>query len=574
MPQYFKNTALLLCKSYRLALSGAADQDDVNNWIALGRGALVEAEKLAQLRPELTDLSVADRQKLQAAIALIKSVLRLLSEHRVAVVGAGLQASENGLQASENGPSVSWDDVESAFENRIKTGVITNHRHLDLLKFMKDAKQEFIKKVSEILKEPLKVNTVLAAEYAIVKNGEETIEIKYFNTKTAAIYSTTDLNEWFVMNVQNPIDTDMEEFQERESGWTLKSILNLVVNIYKFNPMRGSSYIDLPPFIKNKKACINVENQDDECFKWAILSALHPAKKNANRVVSYVPHQNDLNFKGIDFPVDPRKVSKFEKQNDISVNVYYLKKKGNVFDVLPRHLTTDKKEKHINLLLIENNYVDEDEDDSVLDDDVNIDFKFHYVWLKNLSRLCSKQLSSRNHKTFICDRCLHYFRTEEKLMKHVIDCEAMNKCKITLPSVKNNTLEFTNFGFKNRVPFVIYADFECILKPVIDDERAYQHHVPFSVGYYIKCSYNESLSEYKSYRQENEQAESPAKWFVQSLHSLAVKLNDSYKNPKPMNNLTSHEKNMFDKARLCHICEKPFAKNDMRVRDHCHFTGK
>ena len=46
----------------------------------------------------------------------------------------------------------------------------------------------------------------------------------------------------------------------------------------------------------------------------------------------------------------------------------------------------------------------------------------------------------------------------------------VNKCKITLPSVKNNTLEFTNFGFKNRVPFVIYADFECVLKPVIDDE--------------------------------------------------------------------------------------------------------
>ena len=143
----------MLCKSYRLALSGAADQDDVNNWIALGRKALVEAEQLTQRRLEVTGLTVADRQKLQAAIALIKSILRLLSEHRVAVVGAGLQANENG-------PSVSWDDIESAFENRIKTGFITNRRHLDLLKFMKDAKQEFIEKVREILKEPLKVNTV------------------------------------------------------------------------------------------------------------------------------------------------------------------------------------------------------------------------------------------------------------------------------------------------------------------------------------------------------------------------------------------------------------------------------
>ena len=119
----------------------------MNNWIALGLDALVKAEILVQLRPELTDLTVADRQKFQAAIAIIKSVLCLLSEHHV---GAGLQASENG-------PSVSWDDVESAFENRIKTGVITNRRHLDLLKFMKDAKQEFIEKVREILKEPLKV---------------------------------------------------------------------------------------------------------------------------------------------------------------------------------------------------------------------------------------------------------------------------------------------------------------------------------------------------------------------------------------------------------------------------------
>ena len=59
-----------------------------------------------------------------------------------------------------------------------------------------------------------------------------------------------------------------------------------------------------------------------------------------------------------------------------------------------------------------------------------------------------------------------------------------------------------------------------------------------------------------------------------SLHSLAVTLNDSYKNPKPMNNLTSFEEIIFNRARLCHICEKPFTKEDKRVRDHCHFTGK
>ena len=175
--------------------------------------------------------------------------------------------------------------------------------------------------------------------------------------------------------------------------------------------MRGSSYIDFPPFIKNKKAYINVENQGEECSKWAILSALYPARFISNRVTNYVPYKNDLHFKGIDFPVDPRKVSKFEKQNDVSVNMYYLKKKGKAFNILPRYFTADKREKHVNLLLTENNYVDEDEEGSTIDDgnDDDIEFKFHSLGIQNLSRLYSKQLSSRNHKTFICDRCLQLF---------------------------------------------------------------------------------------------------------------------------------------------------------------------
>ena len=48
----------------------------------------------------------------------------------------------------------------------------------------------------------LKVNTVLAAEYVIVKDDVEKTDIKYFNTKSHAIYSTTDLDEWFEIHVR------------------------------------------------------------------------------------------------------------------------------------------------------------------------------------------------------------------------------------------------------------------------------------------------------------------------------------------------------------------------------------
>ena len=146
----------------------------------------------ALLKVQNSKLVCVDKQKLQAGIAFINSVLHRSSERRV---GAGL----NENNPAKNNPAVVWDDVQSAFENRIKTGVITNRRHLDLLAFMKDAKKQFIVKVTEALEEfprnALKVNTVLAAEYIIMKDDEETVDIKYFNTKTAPIYSTTDLNE-------------------------------------------------------------------------------------------------------------------------------------------------------------------------------------------------------------------------------------------------------------------------------------------------------------------------------------------------------------------------------------------
>ena len=41
-----------------------------------------------------------------------------------------------------------------------------------------------------------------------------------------------------------------------------------------------------------------------------------------------------------------------------------------------------------------------------------------------------------------------------------------------------------------------------------------------------------------------------------------------------MVNLTFEEIEKFNSATNCHICEKPFAPEDTRVRDHCHLTGR
>ena len=41
----------------------------------------------------------------------------------------------------------------------------------------------------------------------------------------------------------------------------------------------------------------------------------------------------------------------------------------------------------------------------------------------------------------------------------------------------------------------------------------------------------------------------------------------------PTDPLTRKQWKKYKKANKCHICYKPFALRDPKVRDHCHYTG-
>ncbi|KAL4083434.1 hypothetical protein QTP88_028750 [Uroleucon formosanum] len=133
-------------------------------------------------------------------------------------------------------------------------------------------------------KKNLKVNIMFLAIYKRGTN-EENMEYKECNFKTTNKILTTnsDLNVYYT-NEKIKIVNEIEEFVMKNSQWRLHQILSLGININKYVPFKGSSYIPLPKHIGDKKAIINVQNKDDKCFLWAILSALHPVEKNPQRV--------------------------------------------------------------------------------------------------------------------------------------------------------------------------------------------------------------------------------------------------------------------------------------------------
>ena len=59
-------------------------------------------------------------------------------------------------------------------------------------------------------------------------------------------------------------------------------------------------YMKTPEWVPTK-CIVNVQNDDEECFKWAVLAAMFPVKENAYRVSKYKPLQDKLNFNGISY---------------------------------------------------------------------------------------------------------------------------------------------------------------------------------------------------------------------------------------------------------------------------------
>ena len=114
--------------------------------------------------------------------------------------------------------------------------------------------------------------------------------------------------------------------------------------------MRGSSFILLPGFIKRKNAIINMENKDDKCFLWCVLRYLHPREKNASRINDLRDYENDLNFKGINFPVTVKDITKFENQNpDLpGINVFSVNDNNKIY---PLRINQKDCQKTIDLFL-------------------------------------------------------------------------------------------------------------------------------------------------------------------------------------------------------------------------------
>ena len=121
----------------------------------------------------------------------------------------------------------------------------------------------------------------------------------------------------------------------------------------------------------------------------------------------------------------------------------------------------------------------------------------HYSLVKRLTALLHDQNRYNESKHF-CERCLHGYSRRDLLERHKPECKGLLKTptRTETPKQDENKMAFKNFHKQMKAPYVVYADFECILRKMStcepDSRKSFtmktEKHEPCDFSYVIARS--------------------------------------------------------------------------------------
>ena len=377
-------------------------------------------------------------------------------------------------------------DEQSAFKNYASSYAINDIKvrgikALQYLKYQDYRMKEYLKKHKGM--------KVILQSFGTFKSKKTDEELRHMiksrryeitnEDEIPNVHRVSDGTEHRVSDGQDGQEFQMDKMELSESGLVIKQIDKLKFNMDKYNPTRGGKFIALPKWVSDKKACINIQNEDNKCFLFAVQCGVYniSSKDHPQRMYHYKKVVDDLNWNGVNFPTSNIDIDTFEENNKekVSVNVYYVNpEEGKQSILLYRKSKAQKATHQISLLKLQ------DGDD------------YHFVCIKDYNRLMGSQTSKDKSKKYHCFHCQHGFQSEQLLNQHnEKGCMAVEGQQIEMPS-EDGFMVFKNHSKKLKAPFVIYADFECLTTRIgtvstkqLNTDK-YQHHRP--CGFMITLS--------------------------------------------------------------------------------------
>ena len=401
---------------------------------------------------------------------------------------------------------------------------------------------------------------------SVGQEGEQALEV---------IRAEGDIEE-AVADMNDRVISALQRYTENGSGFEFLNSRRLEVNYshYAMGVTRtapivisGGNWIPLPEWLLGRRVWNPKNRQDDKCFVWALL-----AKKyfnfNDDNINRMKPHEAEVKLPpNTQFPViaSKRFFQKVEELNDFSFSIFALGNKK--FDVHPLYVTKEKKETHYRIGLV-SGFI---RGKGIVD---------HFVYIDSLSALQERR---GRFTALLCERCLSHHTTEQGLMNHEKACGSHEPTRVTVPKPgdKKQTIQFTQWKYLCKADFVVYADFEALLKPTGDDD-VYNKHKPISWAYYIACKYDDHkyhegagglpLGEIRSYC-----GEDAIHAFMESLAEDAEICEDLTNSNMPLH-WREGERERYEQETKCHICTEQIIDRGegglAKVADHDHVTGE
>ena len=432
--------------------------------------------------------------------------------------------------------------TKKAMNGTVQKWFIDGSEYLDPDVFLYDTTDE-VKKLVDSFNWPKKVHMNLSCILSKEDPRTGAEEEDMFGSRSGTHAITVQLGDKYD-EMKEKMKENLSKFQKNGSGWRLKSIIGLEISIDKFDPLSGSGYSKLPPFITKKKAVINMMNKECEkkcgecdqckeskmCFKWAVTRALNPVDRNSERITKELREQaKKYKWEEITFPMKVKNICVWERNNDIGVNVFG-------YDEDAEKLYTIRIAELKNPISTINLYLHDDN---------------HYCVIKDLGRLVSAQLSKKNHGKDICLRCLNAFgrltkkeRQEDPERKSLLElheeiCSGQKLQRSVYPN-PGDTIKFRNYERQHDVPFVVYADFECFVNPLETEEKdptqshttKYQSDVPSGFCYTFKSDHEDIFPTKTVLRTASYEGEDMGKLFVKTLTEDLRPIYKILKNPK------------------------------------------
>ena len=167
-----------------------------------------------------------------------------------------------------------------------------------------------------------KFTTTLVLLFKKIESKDKTkFDNFYSSSEAEIIINESDIDDVF-QSIYTTVITNIQNSLGKGLGWIINSVIDHTINISKYNPLAGSSYITLLKELDHpRKGLIKIQNIDgNEFFKRGIVKYLNPAYHNTARITKAAKEfAKKHDFKDIKFLVKIRDIHKIERKNFIGI---------------------------------------------------------------------------------------------------------------------------------------------------------------------------------------------------------------------------------------------------------------